>query len=474
MNEYEIVIGLEVHVELSTKTKIFCSCPSRFGGTPNTRICPVCTGMPGALPVLNKNVVEYALKVAIATDCEINRSCFMDRKNYYYPDSPRNYQISQLYVPLCHDGFISVDIGKKIRIHEIHMEDDAGKLVHDALDGCTLIDYNRAGVPLIEIVTEPDMRSADEVIGFLEELKTRIDYLGVSDCKLEEGSMRVDVNLSVRRLGEALGTRTEMKNLNSLASIRRAIDYESKRQIALIESGGVVEMETLRWDDVNGKAIVMRSKEERADYRYFPEPDMGKIVISEEEICKVRESMPVFRRERIKKYEALGIPEASAAQLTLSKRYADFFEEVAALTNNPVETAKWMLGEVTRIEGDMKEAFAWDAKSLSKVIVLYTNGKISLTSAKEVYELNCRQGVDIEEYLKENNLYLITGDMQDKLVREAALAAISENPESVADYKKGRDRAMGYIVGQVMKKGRGSFDPRVVSRVVKELLDSMD
>ncbi|HBZ52369.1 MAG TPA: Asp-tRNA(Asn)/Glu-tRNA(Gln) amidotransferase subunit GatB, partial [Eubacterium sp.] len=223
MNEYEIVIGLEVHVELSTKTKIFCSCPSRFGGTPNTRICPVCTGMPGALPVLNKNVVEYALKVAIATDCEINRSCFMDRKNYYYPDSPRNYQISQLYVPLCHDGFISVDIGKKIRIHEIHMEDDAGKLVHDALDGCTLIDYNRAGVPLIEIVTDPDMRSADEVIGFLEELKTRIDYLGVSDCKLEEGSMRVDVNLSVRRLGEALGTRTEMKNLNSLASIRRAI-----------------------------------------------------------------------------------------------------------------------------------------------------------------------------------------------------------------------------------------------------------
>ena len=294
--QYETVIGLEVHVELATKTKIFCGCSTAFGGAPNTHTCPVCTGMPGSLPVLNKKVVEYAMAVGLATNCKITQVCKFDRKNYFYPDNPQNYQISQLYLPICHDGGIEIETseGKKtIGIHEIHMEEDAGKLVHDPSTGNSLVDFNRSGVPLIEIVSEPDMRSAEEVIAYLEKLRMIIQYLGASDCKLQEGSMRADVNLSVREVGaEEFGTRTEMKNLNSFSAIARAIEGEMERQIDLIEDGKKVVQETRRWDDDKEYSYPMRSKEDAQDYRYFPEPDLTPIVISDEWLDEIRSRQP--------------------------------------------------------------------------------------------------------------------------------------------------------------------------------------
>ena len=312
--QYETVIGLEVHVELATKTKIFCSCPTAFGGAPNTHTCPVCTGMPGALPVLNRQVVEDALAVGLAANCGINQYCRFDRKNYFYPDNPQNYQISQLYLPICHDGYVEIETSngpKKIRIHEIHMEEDAGKLIHDEWEDSSLVDFNRSGVPLLEIVSEPDMRSADEVIAYLEKLRRMIQYLGASDCKLQEGSMRADVNLSVRELGaEEFGTRTEMKNLNSFSAIARAIEGETERQIDLLEDGKKVVQETRRWDDDKEYSYPMRSKEDAQDYRYFPEPDLPPIIISDEWLEEIRKRQPEFRDENQARYkEEYGLPE---------------------------------------------------------------------------------------------------------------------------------------------------------------------
>ena len=299
--QYETVIGLEVHVELATRTKIFCGCSTAFGGAPNTHICPVCTGMPGSLPVLNRRVVEYAIGVGLATGCEITRLCKFDRKNYFYPDNPQNYQISQLYLPICRNGCVEIETaaGKKsVGIHEIHMEEDAGKLIHDEWEDISLVDYNRSGVPLIEIVSEPDMRSAEEVIAYLEKLRLLIQYLGASDCKLQEGSMRADVNLSVRRAGEtALGTRTEMKNLNSFKAIARAIDGERERQIELLEEGKSVIQETRRWDDNKEYSYAMRSKEDAQDYRYFPDPDLPPVYIGEGWLEEIRKKQPEFRTE---------------------------------------------------------------------------------------------------------------------------------------------------------------------------------
>ena len=321
---YETVIGLEVHVELATKTKIFCSCSTEFGGAPNTHTCPVCTGMPGSLPVLNKQVVEYAMAVGLATDCTITQNCKFDRKNYFYPDNPQNYQISQLYLPICRDGHVDIEVeGKKksIRIHEIHMEEDAGKLIHDPITDCSLVDFNRSGVPLIEIVSEPDMRSAEEVIAYLEKLRLIIQYLGASDCKLQEGSMRADVNLSVREYGsEEFGTRTEMKNLNSFKAIARAIEGETERQIDLLEDGKQVVQETRRWDDEEEYSYPMRSKEDAQDYRYFPDPDLVPVIISDEWLDEVKERQPELRDEKMIRYkEEFGLPEYDIEILTASK-----------------------------------------------------------------------------------------------------------------------------------------------------------
>ncbi len=348
--QYETVIGLEVHVELATKTKIFCGCSTAFGAAPNTQTCPVCTGMPGSLPVLNKQVLKYAIAVGLATDCEITRYAKFDRKNYFYPDNPQNYQISQLYLPICRNGSVEIETKegrtKTIGIHEIHMEEDAGKLIHDEWEDCSLVDYNRSGVPLIEIVSEPDMRSAEEVIAYLEKLRLLIQYLGASDCKLQEGSMRADVNLSVREVGEEqFGTRTEMKNLNSFKAISRAIAGEAERQIDLIESGAAVVQETRRWDDAKGESYAMRSKEDAQDYRYFPDPDLAPVAVSDEMLEEIRASQPEFRNEKKKRYkEEFGIPDYDIEIITQSKHMADLFEAATAICGQPKKVSNWLMG----------------------------------------------------------------------------------------------------------------------------------
>ena len=354
MKQYETVIGLEVHVELATKTKIFCGCSTEFGGAPNTHTCPVCTGMPGSLPVLNKQVVEYAIAVGLATNCSITQYCKFDRKNYFYPDNPQNYQISQLYLPICRNGGIEIETaaGKKtVGIHEIHMEEDAGKLVHDDWTGSSMVDYNRSGVPLIEIVSEPDMRSADEVIAYLEKLRMIIQYLGASDCKLQEGSMRADVNLSVREVGATeFGTRTEMKNLNSFKAISHAIEGERARQIELLEEGRQVIQETRRWDDNKESSYAMRSKEDAQDYRYFPEPDLVPIVISDEWLKEVKDRQPELRSEKLERYKKeYDIPEYDAEIITGTKKMADIFEATTAICNKPKKVSNWLMVETMRL-----------------------------------------------------------------------------------------------------------------------------
>ena len=346
--EYETVIGLEVHVELATRTKIFCGCSTAFGGSPNSHTCPVCTGMPGSLPVLNKKVLEYAVAVGLASNCRITEYCKFDRKNYFYPDNPQNYQISQLYLPICRDGWVEIDTPqgqKKIGIHEIHMEEDAGKLIHDEWEDRTLVDYNRSGVPLIEIVSEPDMRNADEVISYLDKLRLIIQYLGASDCKLQEGSMRADVNLSVREKGEtAFGTRTEMKNLNSFRAIARAIEGEKNRQIDLLESGEKVVQETRRWDDAKETSYPMRSKEDAQDYRYFPDPDLTPVFISREFLEEIRARQPELRTEKMKRYrEEYDIPEYDIEIITGSKHMADLFEATVSLGAQPKKVSNWLM-----------------------------------------------------------------------------------------------------------------------------------
>ena len=416
--QYETVIGLEVHVELATKTKIFCGCSTAFGGAPNTHTCPVCTGMPGSLPVLNKQVVEYALAVGLATNCGINQYCKFDRKNYFYPDNPQNYQISQLYLPICHDGWVEIETTagkKKIGIHEIHMEEDAGKLIHDEWDDCSLVDYNRSGVPLIEIVSEPDMRSADEVIAYLEKLRLIIQYLGASDCKLQEGSMRADVNLSVREAGaEQFGTRTEMKNLNSFKAIARAIEGERKRQIELIEEGKKVIQETRRWDDNKESSHAMRSKEDAQDYRYFPDPDLMPVWISDEWIQRVKDRQPELRTEKLIRYQKeFQIPQYDAEILTSSKHMADIFEATVELCGKPKEVSNWLMVETMRLlkehEQDPEEIH-FSPKHLAELIKLVDAGTINRTVAKTVFEEIFANDVDPEQYVEEKGLKVVNDE----------------------------------------------------------------
>ncbi len=473
--QYEIVIGLEVHVELATKTKIFCSCSTEFGGAPNTHTCPVCTGMPGSLPVLNKQVVEYALAVGLAANCQINQNCKFDRKNYFYPDNPQNYQISQLYLPICHDGYVEIDTAagkKKIGIHEIHMEEDAGKLIHDEWEDCSLVDFNRSGVPLIEIVSEPDMRSADEVIAYLEKLRLIIQYLGASDCKLQEGSMRADVNLSVREAGASqFGTRTEMKNLNSFKAIARAIEGERKRQIELIEDGKAVVQETRRWDDNKESSHAMRSKEDAKDYRYFPDPDLPPISISDEWIQSIKEKQPELRTEKMARYqEEYSLSEYDADIITGSKHMADIFEQVTAICQKPKEAANWLMVEGMRLlkEHEMEmENMTFSAENLAKLIVLVDNGTINRTVAKEVFEQVFLNDIDPERYVEEKGLKVVNDEGALKSAIEAILAA---NPQSALDYRNGKEKAMGFLVGQTMRSMKGKADPGAVNRILKELL----
>ena len=458
--QYETVIGLEVHVELATRTKIFCGCSTAFGGAPNTHTCPVCTGMPGSLPVLNKKVVDYALRVGLAANCKINQLCKFDRKNYFYPDNPQNYQISQLYLPICHDGYVEIDTAagkKKIGIHEIHMEEDAGKLIHDEWEDCSLVDYNRSGVPLIEIVSEPDMRSADEVIAYLEKLRMTIQYLGASDCKLNEGSMRADVNLSVREVGASeFGTRTEMKNLNSFKAIARAIEGERARQIELLEDGKKVVQETRRWDDNKEYSYAMRSKEDAQDYRYFPDPDLTPIVISDEWIQKIKDSEPEFQEQKAARYEKeFDIPAYDISILTASKKMADLFEQTVSLGANPKKASNWLMGETMRLlkEKEMEpEDITFAPENLAKLIALADKGTINSTVAKEVFEVVFTENTDPEQYVKEHGL----GTVSDEgALRETIEKIVEENPQSVADYQAGKKKAIGFLVGQTMKAMQG-------------------
>lgn len=474
--QYETVIGLEVHVELATKTKIFCSCSTEFGGAPNTHTCPVCTGMPGSLPVLNKQVVEYALAVGLATNCQIHQNCKFDRKNYFYPDNPQNYQISQLYLPICHDGWVEIETEngtKKVGIHEIHMEEDAGKLVHDEWEGCSLVDYNRSGVPLIEIVSEPDMRSADEVIAYLEKLRLLIQYLGASDCKLQEGSMRADVNLSVREVGaKEFGTRTEMKNLNSFKAIARAIEGETARQIDLIESGEGVVQETRRWDDTKERSYAMRSKEDAQDYRYFPDPDLVPVIISDEWIEEIRSRQPEFRTEKLERYkEEFDIPQYDAEILTNSKKLADIFEHTTAICKKPKKVSNWLMVETLRLLKDNNqepEDLKFSPENLAKLIDLVDGGTINNKTAKEVFEVVFKEDVDPETYVEEHGLKSVNDEGALRAVIEEIVAA---NPQSVADYKGGKQKAMGFLVGQTMRAMKGKADPGSVNKILKEILE---
>ena len=472
---YETVIGLEVHVELATKTKIFCSCSTEFGGKPNTHTCPVCTGMPGSLPVLNKQVVEYAMAVGLATNCSITRYSKFDRKNYFYPDNPQNYQISQLYLPICRNGYVEIETpaGKKqVRIHEIHMEEDAGKLVHDEWEDVSIVDYNRSGVPLIEIVSEPDMRSADEVIAYLETLRQTIQYLGASDCKLNEGSMRADVNLSVREVGSPkFGTRTEMKNLNSFKAIAHAIEGERERQIELLEMGRKVVQETRRWDDNKESSHAMRSKEDAQDYRYFPEPDLAPIVISEEWINEIRSRQPELRPQKLERYHReYDIPDYDAEIITGTKHMADLFEETTELCGKPKKVSNWLMGETLRLlkeAGQEPEEITFSAAHLAKLIELLDAGTINQTVAKEVFEQIFREDIDPEQYVEAHGLKMVNDD---NLLRTVVEQVIAANPQSVADYRGGKEKALGFLVGQTMKQMKGKANPGAVNKMLKELL----
>lgn len=473
--QYETVIGLEVHVELATKTKIFCGCSTEFGGAPNTHTCPVCTGMPGSLPVLNKQVVNYALAVGLATNCEITQYCKFDRKNYFYPDNPQNYQISQLYLPICRNGHVDIETsaGKKsVGIHEIHMEEDAGKLIHDDWEDCSLVDYNRSGVPLIEIVSEPDMRSAEEVIAYLEKLRMTVQYLGASDCKLNEGSMRADVNLSVREVGaKEFGTRTEMKNLNSFKAITHAIENERERQIDLLESGQQVVQETRRWDDNKEYSYAMRSKEDAQDYRYFPDPDLVPVYISDEWIAEIRSNQPELREEKMERYKReFDIPEYDIGIITDSKHMADLFEETVAICKQPKKVSNWIMGETLRLlkeKGMDPEDIRFSPENLAKLIGLVDSKAVNSSVAKEVFEVMFDEDIDPETYVEEKGLKTVNDE---GALRSTIAEVIAANPQSVEDYRNGKEKAIGFLVGQTMKAMKGKADPGMVNQILKELL----
>ncbi len=474
MKLYETVIGLEVHVELATKTKIFCACSTAFGGLPNTHTCPVCIGMPGTLPVLNQKVVEHAIAVGLACGSHITRKTIFDRKNYFYPDNPQNYQISQLYAPICIAGSIGIvtETGEKeIRIHEMHMEEDAGKLIHEGEH--SYIDYNRSGVPLLEIVTEPDFRNAKEVIAFLEKLRLIIQYLGASDCKLQEGSMRVDVNLSVRPFGETkLGTRTEMKNLGSFRSILRAVEHETKRQIEQIEQGHKIVQETRRWNENEECSYSMRSKETVRDYRYFKEPDVLPLFITEDWIERVRVNQPELREEKQKRYMLeYALPEYDVEILTSAKELADLFEETVKLCHAPKEVSNWIMTEVMRLlkesGKDIKDT-KLNPEHFSNLITLVLQKKVNRTVAKEVFEKVFEQGIEPLKYITEQGLLLVD---QEEYLEEAVEKVLKEFPQCVQDYKNGKEKIFGYLVGQTMKVLNGKASPQKVQEVLKQKLN---
>lgn len=475
MKDYEVIIGLEVHAELSTNTKIYCNCTTEFGADPNTHCCPICTGMPGTLPVLNEKVVEYAIKMGLATNCEIARFSKQDRKNYFYPDLPKAYQTSQYDLPLCEHGYVDINVDeskKRIGITRIHIEEDAGKLIHDAYTGDTLVDMNRCAVPLIEIVSEPDIRSAKEAVEYMQTLKSILEYLEICDCKMQEGSLRCDVNLSVRPVGDTkFGTRTETKNLNSFKAIQNCIEFETKRQIEVLENGGKIYQETRRFDDAKGEGYAMRTKEDAHDYRYFPEPDLAPICMSEEYIENIKNSLPEMPHIKKERYiNEYNISDYDASILTMSKDTANYFEKVANICKNPKIAANWIMGDFARMlnesEISIKESEITE-ENLAELIVLIDKGIISTKIAKTVFEEMFNTGDMAKKIVDKKGLVQITDE---NAVKEIVLKVIENNPQSVADYNAGKDRALGFLVGQVMKESKGKANPGVVNKLLLEAL----
>ncbi|MEE0674695.1 MAG: Asp-tRNA(Asn)/Glu-tRNA(Gln) amidotransferase subunit GatB [Ruminococcus sp.] len=468
--KYELVAGFETHIELSTKTKIFCGCTTQFGGDPNTHCCPICIGLPGTLPKLNREVVRYAIKAGLAVHGEIAEIAKMDRKNYCYPDLAKAYQISQLYAPLIIGGYVELSNGRKIRLHHIHIEEDAGKLIHK--HGDTYVDYNRGGVPLIEIVSEPDIRSIDEAKEYVERLQQVMRYIGVSDCKMQEGSMRCDVNISVRPEGsEKLGTRTEIKNMNSINNIAKAMEYEFERQTDLIESGGKVIQETLRYDDASGTTSSMRSKEDAHDYRYFRDPDLVTINISREEVEEIRASLPELPAEKFKRYtEELGIPEKDAQLLTKYRKISEFFDKACEGVKSAKTVSNFIIGQIfrrTETEAD-KEQFdvSVDPVQLNELVKLLDSGKIRNNLAKSTLEKMLDTGKGALEFISEADM----GGVDDNALLELCKAAVEANQKAVEDFKNGKEKALKALVGNVMKNSRGKADAVTAEAKIKEII----
>ncbi len=474
--DYEVIIGLEVHAELATKTKIYCSCSTEFGSDPNTHCCPICTGMPGVLPVLNEKVVEYAVKMGLATNCKIARFSKQDRKNYFYPDLPKAYQTSQYDLPLCYEGHVDFKVNgepKTVGITRIHIEEDAGKLIHDPYTGDTLVDLNRCGVPLIEIVSEPDIRSKDEAIEYMQTLKSILEYLEICDCKMQEGSLRCDVNLSVRKKGETkFGTRTETKNLNSFKAIGRAIEFEIDRQIKELENGGTIYQETRRWDDDKGIGYAMRTKEDAHDYRYFPEPDLAPIVLSDDYVNGIQAGLPEMPNVRRERYiTELGLPEYDATQITNSKKMAEFFDKAVAKCGNAKLVSNWLMSDVSRKlnESEMEiDNIKFTAEDLGDLITLIDKGTISSAIAKKVFETMFETGDAPAKIVEAQGLVQITDE---SAIRDLVISVINENEQSVQDFINGKDKAVGFIVGQTMKASKGKANPGIVNKLIMEELN---
>ena len=476
IEDYEVVIGLEIHAELSTKTKIFCNCSTEFGAEPNTHVCPVCMAMPGALPVLNEKVVEYAVKAGLATNCIISKDSKNDRKNYFYPDLPKSYQISQFDKPLCEHGNVEIVLDgekKTIGITRIHIEEDAGKLNHNEFGAGSLVDLNRAGVPLIEIVSEPDIRSAKEAEAYMRKIKSILEYIEVSDCKMQEGSLRADVNVSVmKKESKQFGTRTEMKNMSSFRSIVRAIEYEAQRQVDVLEDGGKIDQETLRWDDISGKTFSMRDKEDAQDYRYFPEPDLVAIKLSEEYINKIKESLPELPESRKKRYISdYELTEKAANFVTASKHYSELFEEATAISGNPKTVGNMIMSDIARILNEREEEpedLKFTGKELGELVQLIDKGTISSAIAKKVLEELFNEVKMPSKIIEEKGWVQISDE---SAIKEVVMKVLENNPQSIADYKAGKDKALGFLVGQAMKETRGKANPQMLNKMFLEELN---
>ncbi len=471
--EFETIIGLEVHVELKTNSKVFCGCSTEFGAPPNTNVCPICLGHPGTLPTLNKSAIEFAMKAAMALNCEIADTMTFDRKNYFYPDNPKAYQITQDDNPIGRNGWIEIEVDgekKKIGINRIHLEEDAGKLIHAPDGSHSLVDLNRAGTPLIEIVSEPDLRSPDEAYAYLEKLKAIIQYTGVSDVKMEEGSLRCDANVSLRPVGQtAFGTKTELKNLNSFAHVRSGIAYEELRQAEILREGGTIAQETRRWDEAKKRTILMRVKEEADDYRYFPEPDIVEIEIDEAWKNRVREQIPELPDARRNRYiNEIGLPEYDAMVLTQSKALSDYYEEVIRHGADAKLASNWMMGDVSAyLNAEQKEItdVAMTPEALAKMIQLIEKGTISSKIAKKIFSELIEKGGDPEAIVKEKGLMQISDEGE---LRKLVIEIIENNQQSVEDYKNGKDRALGFLVGQAMKATKGKANPQMINKLLRE------